>query len=436
MNRFSLILLFVFCFFVQFSFAQNYTLVEIDKSQNLLIPNSESTSKKTIFPVMLYGFLDWQETQPNGFWNEINNWGINIVYSWEKNAYDLIAKEAKKQNVFVMGHHDYTNNKPGLMALPDEPIGAGTATVSEIETIVRKRGKNYLYMLNHDVSPYYFRIRNNKRINGFSNKDNCTWCGRRKGTLESYDEYNQYADIISFDYYPFSSKGIIDNKVEDFGKSSVGEFTALLKNNYPTKPIWAVIQTLWFSPYTAPYEGHIINSKIIRNLTFDAIIHSADGVSFFGHGQTTQYSKKDGYEFLKGKDVAIWKSTLNQCYELKVLQESYDKVLLENNLINYVNSKYGYALKKVKNSNKYYLFVVNYLNDVNNINIKSSNLPINMNNFKVSKIGKYQYPPLNYLNLPAESVDLTKEFKILKFKNGNLDLQLAPYGVAIISFEK
>ena len=268
MNRFSLIQLYFFCFFVQFSFAQNFTTIEIDKSQNLVIPNSDSTGKKTIFPVMLYSFLDWQETQPNGFWDEIDDWGINIVYSWEKNAYDLIANEAQKQNVSVMGHHEYANNKPGLMALPDEPIGAGTATVSEIETIVKKRGKNYIYMLNHDVSPYYFRIRNNNLINGFSNKDNCTWCGRRKGTLESYDEYNQYADIISFDYYPFSSKGIIDNKVEDFGKSSVGEFTALLKNNYPTKPIWAVIQTLWFSPYTAPYEGHIINSKIIRTSFF------------------------------------------------------------------------------------------------------------------------------------------------------------------------
>jgi|GEM_PF-3584680 len=407
-------------------------VLSFDNKFNFTYQDANTGSKKTIFPIMLYSFENWDEIKDGSFWKEANQWGVNIIYSWDVNNEDRFLNLANKYNMLALINGKDANSKGSFISLPDEPIGGGTADVPSLKKMRSSSApKNQITYLNHDVAPYFYRKSKNKKEDPFDSKLNCSWCKQGRGTQLSYTEANQYADILAFDFYPYNNKGIISRDVSGYGSTSVGEFTRLLKDKYPNKPVWPVIQTLWFSPFNEPYEGKIINHQIIRNLTFDAIVNGADGVSFFGHGQTRQYSNKKEYAFLKGRENNIWLSTLQQCFELKELQTNFDQILLEDNLYSYSfrGLGYSYAIKKVNGDNKYYLFVVNHLDQNNNISINS---PIIFNINSLKKIGKYSLPPLSNISA-AKQLDLLSQFKVKAIRGNYIDLELQPYSVAIFS---
>ncbi len=409
----------------------NQPIIKFDNNKNLIYKDPNSNKQKTIFPIMLYSFNNWNETKSEDFWNQIEEWGANIVYSWDIKNENKFIQLSNKHNVLALINGKEGNNKSTFISLPDEPIGGGTADVKSLRGMRGSLKSHAISYLNHDVAPYFYRKRHDPKNNPFDSKLNCKWCKQGRGTNLSYTEANQFADILAFDFYPYNNNGIISRNVNNFGNTSVGEFTKLLKERYPSKPIWPVIQTLWFSPFNEPYKGKIINHQIIRNLTFDAIINGADGVSFFGHGQTKEYENKGEYKFLKGHDNNIWYSTLCQVYELKVLQENYDKILLEDNMYSYSfqNLGYSYSIKKVNGANKYYFFVVNHKSQLNRIIIES---PVSLNVQNLQKIGKYNLPKLTNIS-NAKELNMLSHYKINKIEQQKISIELQPYSVAIFS---
>lgn len=411
--------------------------LSLNTQKNITYINPSTKKTKTIFPVMLYSFNGWDEIKSTHDWSFLKTFGVNIMYSWDVHKQDIFLRKANESETLVLLNHSSLHLKSYFFSFPDEPIGAGTASLKELNEINTVLKKDVLRFINIDVGPYYYRKQKetNKNIDIFQSKYNCSWCAHGKGSVLSYDETVQHASIVSFDYYPFRSNGNIDNNVNTYGKSSVGEFTKLLKKKYPDKSIWAVIQTLWFDPFSDKYQGVIINSKIIRNLTFDAIINGADGISFFGHGQTKEYQEKKGYEFLKNKDLEIWKATLHQTFELGQLQENYDSILLQDNIYNFAdkNKGYSFSIKKVPNEKKYYIFVVNHLKKNNDINL---NLPKYLNTAalsKIKKLGTYSMPELQS-KWSLEKKDFTKELQIKSLKNNILNIKLEEYSVGIVTF--
>lgn len=408
----------------------------LDAKNNITYSDNNEEVKKTIFPVMLYSFNGWEESSNDKFWKEIHRWGINIVYSWDINRADKFLNYANKYNTLVLlDHQSAIKNKP-FVSFPDEPIGAGTATFNELKKINANLNSSSLKFINVDVGPYYYRKKYDKASkNFFKSQFNCKWCAHGKGSQLSYNQSVEFAQIISFDYYPFGTNGKINKNVDQYGETSVGEFTRMLKRQYPNKSIWAVIQTMWFNPFNDSYRGNIITSKVIRNLSFDAIINGADGLSFFGHGQTIEYSKKKDYEFLKNLDTRIWKYTLFQTFELGQLQENYDKILLEDNFFQYTDSKLGYsfAIKKVPNKNKYYVFVVNHLETKNKINLKIPKALKITDLNSIHVVGRYTTPELYGIS-KEQVLDYTKEIKFSSLGDNTLKLELDSYSVGIFCF--
>lgn len=411
--------------------------IKINSNKKIEYKDPNTEKKNEIFPVMLYSFNNNEESKNENFWSEINNWGVNVVFSWDTENQAKFIGYANKYNVIALSNNNDKNASTSFASLPDEPIGAGTATFSELKQLKSKQKRNSVTYLNHDVAPYYYRKKNDKTKDPFDSKINCKWCKQGRGTELSYTEANTYADIIAFDFYPYNNEGIISRNINDFGETSVGEFTQLLKKKYSTKPIWPVIQTLWFNPWDQPFKGNIIDHKIIRNLTFDAIVNGADGISFFGHGQTTSHAEKKELSFLKGHDEKIWKETLYQCYELKELQVNYDKILIENNVYESSNIKNGFSfsVKKVKNKEVYYIFVVNHLKEKKEFDIKIPTQILSNSFNSIEKVGMYKYPSLKNIS-KATTIDFRKTFSVTKNVNNIFTVAMESYGVAIFKITK
>lgn len=411
--------------------------IRINSKLNIEYTSPHDQKKHEIFPIMLYSFNNNEESIKEDFWSEIKNWGVNIVFSWDTKNQTKFENYANKYHVLALSNANDNNINNTFISLPDEPIGAGTASLEELKQSKKKHKKNTIVYLNHDVAPYYYRKRNDSNTNPFDSKLDCKWCKQGRGTNLSYTEANEFANVIAFDFYPYNNEGIISRNINDFGETSVGEFTKLLKSKYPKKPIWPVIQSLWFNPWNEPYKGNIINHHIIRNLTFDAIVNGANGISFFGHGQTTSHALKKELSFLKGLDKKIWKETLYQCYELKELQENFDKVLLEKNVLSISNIKSGYSfsIKKVSNKNIFYVFIVNHLKEKKEYNIKVP-LQIFKNDFKnIEKVGLYNYPALKGI-AESKKIDFRKTFSVKKYENNTFNISMEPYGVAIFKISE
>lgn len=426
---------FILCFIFLNSIAQekwgSQPILSLDQNKN--ITYTESGRKKTIFPVMLYSFNGWGEAKNDDTWKVIHNWGVNVVFSWDIANMESFLSAANQYKSLILLDHTSSNDKVFFYSFPDEPIGAGTADLKKIIQINENLSNRSLKFINVDVGPYFFRKKfEPKGTDIFKSKLNCRWCSHGKGSTLSYNESVKFADVISFDYYPFRPNGNIGTNVYDYGETSVGEFTRLLKNYYRDKSIWAVIQTLWFDPFNEKYQGNIINTNIIRNLTFDAISNGADGISFFGHGQTKEYQQKKGYEFLKGRDIEIWKNTLYQTYELGQLQTNYDNILLEDNIFSFVDKAkgYTYAVKKAKYSNKYYFFVVNHLKKKNNIALQLPSFIKTIKLTDIVKIGNYNMPGIKNVS-NGKMVDYRKELYLNSILGNRISLSLDSYGVGI-----
>ena len=469
--------------------------LSIDENKNIVYTDESDGQKKSIFPVMLYGFNDNNTTDPltgntsvinqdgirhfinssearnlsinnNNFWYESSNWGFNMVFTenehrHDNNNYDFFIKNCNSHKKIGLSRSDrhLVNDRASIYSFPDEPI----TYLNNIESFKQIRnlwqannflkGKKLSYV-NFSVAPYYHRKTNDSYNN--NPFESTLQFRNRTNTNLSYNEVVKYSDIISFDYYPFKPNGQISTKMHCYPseKTSVGEFTHLLKNEYPEKPIWAVIQTSWFFP-EEKYEfnqntcdftqntlsNKIINyDKIIRQLTFDAIIGGADGISFWGH-QRASFLLSSGiseYDFLtQDIDNSLWKATLYQTKELQELQENYDNILLEDNLKgSYVKEEaVRYTFKKAKNSNKYYLFIINSTNKNITANIKiPENLIIN-DKIPMQSIGKYKMPGLNGIaSIEKDYRNPNTIGKIAPDKK-TFSTNLSGYGTNIISME-
>ena len=139
-----------------------------------------------------------------------------------------------------------------------------------------------------------------------------------------------------------------------------------MKENYPDKAVWTYIQAVPFHPYpmsekyTDPGKEYYLTGEIIRHLTFSAIINGADGIILWGQ---TRYQRPNslGGELLHESEDSLWRNTLEQSCELKMLQTvEYHSILLEDNVSGSYknNGAVEYCYKKVRSSStKYYLFI-------------------------------------------------------------------------------
>jgi hypothetical protein len=356
---------------------QMQPVFSFDKNKNIKYFDEISNAEKTIFPVMLYGFQDNTESDSlpintSNFWAEADKWGFNIIYSQKSdNKHDIFYKyqrnfinNCNKYSKLCMLKWNAIHDVSGIFAFPDEPISSTNYVASDfhyIKSINTNKNPDVLGYLNFSIHPYLYRSKHEtKTQNIFESKLKIPW---HHHSTTSYTELAKFSDIISFDFYPFNHNGIISKHsvlpTNELVKASVGEFTRLLKYEFYDKAIWAVIQTLWYDPYTEAYQGNYIHDKIIRQLTFDAIINGADGISFWGHGSVRNSYSPGGIRITNEED-SIWKHTLYQTHELKELQENFDQILLEENLPDSFvsNGDIKYCFKQVINSNKYYFFAV------------------------------------------------------------------------------
>lgn len=379
----------------------------VDKNKNLVY--FENGNSKTIFPVMLYSFPDWSEcAYPlTDFWHQADKWGFNTILSWpsQLNKQTNFLAGCNSAKKIAMLNYQSTTLKAGIYSLPDEPISVGNDnyynTLSGFKDIKNKLdsvSSKLLTFLNFSVYPYFFRVSANE-LDGFSSKREFKL--GLTSSKSSYDEFEKFADILAFDFYPFRPNGTLGRDIGHWPgwrypnvETSVGEFVKLMKKKYSTKPIWAAVQTYWYEPSDGIYPTQCIPPEVIRHITFDAIINGVDGLTFFGHGQfDEQIRKGKEFSFLNTCKYESWKNTLYQTQELKELQENYDQILLEDNLPGSYN-KLGsvqYCFKKAKNTNRYYVFITSSEKTHLSVKIKiPTQLKIIKNTMK--SIGIYEMP--------------------------------------------
>jgi hypothetical protein len=377
------------------------------KEDNKNLIETSSGTEKEFFPIMLSGFeRDLENRSDHPDWSK--GWGFNIVQTWHgihfdrndpdnKAGKDTVLKTANANNIFVAFNQTIHGSKAGnakLLTLYDEPIHMGYSSedLADRKNFLVSRVKDasdtdeFLWFVNFAVRPFFVRYDslgfqdNIQEI--LNSKIPYSYDG--KISTMSYDEAISHADIIGFDFYPWGHNRKEKPHLRKYSfqsnyiNTSVGEFTGLLKKHYPDKPVWAHIQTQPFHPYAIsekyndPGEKYYITADIIRHLTFSAIINGADGIVFFGQNQYRYPKSLDG-GMLHAYEDSLWKFTLEQCYELNMLQSTeFNSILLEDNIMQSYSKEdlVEYCYKQVRNSSsQFYLFVTSSSSDELSVDI-------------------------------------------------------------------
>ncbi|MBI2843953.1 MAG: LamG domain-containing protein [Armatimonadetes bacterium] len=99
-------------------------------------------------------------------------------------------------------------------------------------------------------------------------------------------EYNVIADVISIDIYPIPASAA-HAQLGDTTISSVGQYTDWTRQSVAyEKPVWMVLQAYqWHDPPDARF----LTADELRFMTYNAVIHGANGVFFFNYHPKPTY---------------------------------------------------------------------------------------------------------------------------------------------------
>lgn len=136
-----------------------------------------------------------------------------------------------------------------------------------------------------------------------------------RNSISQLAAFNRAADAVGCDIYPAPphSPRSGHSDIADRSLTAVGAYTRRMQAAAPTKPVWMVLQGFGWPDLKEP--GAIAEDKELRRPTreetrfmaFDAIVHGARGILYFG-------------TFAISKESELWKSVLAVTRELADLQ--------------------------------------------------------------------------------------------------------------------
>jgi len=131
-----------------------------------------------------------------------------------------------------------------------------------------------------------------------------------RNQIASLAAFNQGADIVGCDMYPAPSFGHDHSDLADQTLSAVGAYTRRMQVSAPGKPIWMVLQGFGWKDLLNDSDnpGHRRpNAHELRFMAYDAIVHGARGILYWGTAQIEKPSQ-------------LWKDILVLGRELSGLQ--------------------------------------------------------------------------------------------------------------------
>ena len=136
-----------------------------------------------------------------------------------------------------------------------------------------------------------------------------------RNSIRSLAKYNQIIDAVGCDIYPVPfnpTSGHSDLK--DTNLSSVGAYTDRMRKAAPGKSIWMVLQGFGWRDLseerkedTDPEKGRRPNFPKTRFMAYDAIVHGANALLYWG----THYIEKDS---------DLWRDVMKVAKELRALE--------------------------------------------------------------------------------------------------------------------
>lgn len=136
-----------------------------------------------------------------------------------------------------------------------------------------------------------------------------------RNSIRSLAKYNQIIDAVGCDIYPVPfnpTSGHSDLK--DTNLSSVGAYTDRMREAAPDKAIWMVLQGFGWRDLseerredTDPRKGRRPNLSEIRFMAYDAVVHGANALLYWGTHAIE-------------KDSALWRDLMKIAKELRALE--------------------------------------------------------------------------------------------------------------------
>ncbi|HOF41234.1 MAG TPA: hypothetical protein PLD73_14275 [Candidatus Hydrogenedentes bacterium] len=133
-----------------------------------------------------------------------------------------------------------------------------------------------------------------------------------RNQLNQLASFNRAADIVGCDIYPVPTFRNGHSDLMESTVAAVGAYTERMQAAAPGKPVWMVLQGFGWrdlrdTPPSDPYEGRRPRLDETRFMAYDAIVHGARGILYWG----SAYIEKDS---------ELWQDLLTVIAELNELQ--------------------------------------------------------------------------------------------------------------------
>ncbi len=133
-----------------------------------------------------------------------------------------------------------------------------------------------------------------------------------RNQLNLLASFNRAADIVGCDIYPVPTFRNGHSDLMESTAAAVGAYTERMQAAAPGKPVWMVLQGFGWrdisdNPSSDPNEGRRPRLNETRFMAYDAIVHGARGILYWG----SAYIEKDS---------ELWEDLLTVIAELNALQ--------------------------------------------------------------------------------------------------------------------
>jgi hypothetical protein len=136
-----------------------------------------------------------------------------------------------------------------------------------------------------------------------------------RNSVKRLREYNQCVDAAGCDIYPVPfNYGVGHSDLKDTNLTAVGAYTGRMRRAAPGKSIWMVLQGFGWRDLsddpekdTDPQKGRRPNFRETRFMAYDAIVHGANAILYWG----THYIEKDSL---------LWRDLMKIARELRALE--------------------------------------------------------------------------------------------------------------------
>lgn len=109
-----------------------------------------------------------------------------------------------------------------------------------------------------------------------------------RNSREQLAHFNRAADIVGCDIYPAPAYKNGHSDLGDRSLSAVGAYTRIMQDAAPNKPVWMVLQGFGWADLHEPADdearrnGRRPTYDELRFMAYDAIVHGARGILFWG----------------------------------------------------------------------------------------------------------------------------------------------------------